>query len=223
MHGTTRDRSRRRLAPLLLIVLAITVAWTPAAPAAARPAGHAAGSARDDVALLAVRPAAVRAHPPSRDQHPERTFAAPARTKAAIVPASAPHAYSGENHFWIPSLGLSQRVYAFPCTRAKAPVNVIYRWGCAGRNNVYIFGHAYGVMKPLHDAYVAGRLHVGMLAIYADAHGNIRSYRVTSWRVVDPTEPGWAIADQPVPSMTLQTCLGARSQWRLNVRLVAVA
>jgi sortase (surface protein transpeptidase) len=47
-------------------------------------------------------------------------------------------------------------------------------------------------------------------------------YRVTAWQVVKPTEVSWAIASQPVPSMTLQTCLGANSAYRLNVRLVAV-
>jgi sortase (surface protein transpeptidase) len=61
-----------------------------------------------------------------------------------------------------------------------------------------------------------------MLAIYADGKGNIRSYRVTAWQVVRPTVVAWATASQPVPSMTLQTCIGARSQWRLDVRLVAV-
>ena len=96
----------------------------------------------------------------------------------------------------------------------------MYRWRCAGTNNVYILGHAYGVMKPLHDLYVAGKLARGIVAIYADSQGNVHWYRVTSWRVVLPTEAAWAIADQPVPSMTLQTCVGKDSQYRLNVRLV---
>jgi sortase family protein len=137
-------------------------------------------------------------------------------TVAAVAKAT----YTGRNHFWIPLLDMSYRVYPFECTRTRDPDNYMYRWGCAGTNNVYILGHAYGVMKPLHDLYVAGKLKVGMVAIYADTAGNVHWYRVTTWRVVDPTEAAWAIADQPVPSMTLQTCVGKDGQYRLNVRLV---
>ena len=42
------------------------------------------------------------------------------------------------------------------------PGNVVYRWGCAGSNNVYLFAHAHSAFKPLHDAYVNGRLRKGM-------------------------------------------------------------
>ena len=128
--------------------------------------------------------------------------------------------YSGTNRFWIPSLGMNYRVYSFSCSRSRDPDNLIYRWGCAGSNNVYILGHAYGVMKPLHDLYVRGGLRKGMVAIYADAAGHVHWYRVTTWQVVDPSQVTWAIASQPTPSMTLQTCVGANSQLRLNVRLV---
>ncbi|MEO5703618.1 MAG: sortase [Candidatus Limnocylindrales bacterium] len=137
-------------------------------------------------------------------------------------PRASVHAYEGRNHFWIPSLGISKRVYTFECTRARDPDNYMYRWGCAGRNNVYILGHASSVMKPLYDAYYSGKLRVGMIAIYADGAGRIRAYRVTEWRVVDPVDSHWAIANQSVPSMTLQTCVGPKGVDRLNVRLVAV-
>jgi LPXTG-site transpeptidase (sortase) family protein len=76
-------------------------------------------------------------------------------------------------------------------------------------------------MKPLHDAYVSGRLKVGMTAVYADGKGRVRTYRVTEIRVVTPDKVDWAIAAQAVPSMTLQTCVGAKSDRRLLVRLVA--
>ena len=141
------------------------------------------------------------------------------KAKAPAVQPQAP-TYSGTNRFWIPSLGMRDKVYWFACTRSREPDNLIYRWGCAGANNVYILGHAYGVMKPLHDLYVRGGLRKGMVAIYADGAGRVHWYRVTSWRVVDPSEAAWAIADQPVPSMTMQTCVGKDSQYRLNVRLV---
>jgi sortase (surface protein transpeptidase) len=115
---------------------------------------------------------------------------------------------------------MSDRVHMFECSRSREPDNYIYRWGCAGTNNVYILGHAYGVMKPLHDLYVRGGLRVGMVAIYADSQGRVHWYRVTEWRVVDPAEAAWAIASQPTPSMTLQTCVGKDGSKRLNVRLV---
>jgi hypothetical protein len=134
----------------------------------------------------------------------------------------APGTYTGRNHMWIPELGISRPVHLFPCTRKREPDNLMYRWGCAGSNNVYLLGHAYGVMKPLHDAYNAGRLRVGMLALYADGGGRIRVYAVTEWRVVDPVDSAWAIASQPVRSMTLQTCVGPNGVLRLNVRLIEV-
>ncbi|HEX3265269.1 MAG TPA: sortase [Candidatus Limnocylindrales bacterium] len=148
----------------------------------------------------------------------------PASPKPAASQPAPTHkrVYQGTNHFWFPSLGMSYGVYWYACGRTSTPLNHIYRWGCAGRNNVYLLGHAWGVMKPLHDLYVSGGLHRGMIAVYADANGHVRKYAVTEWRVVRPTEVAWQIAAQPVPSMTLQTCLGKYSEWRLNVRLVAV-
>ena len=147
---------------------------------------------------------------------------AEAHAKASLAAKNAGPTYSGTNHFWIPSLGMSDHVHAFPCSRSRPPDNYMYRWGCAGENNVYILGHAYSVMKPLHDLYVSGGLKKGMVAVYANGAGKVTKYKVVSWRVVDPAESAWAIASQPVPSMTLQTCVGKKSQWRLNVRLVAV-
>jgi sortase (surface protein transpeptidase) len=152
----------------------------------------------------------------------EAAARAAAAAKAAAAKVTTVRATLVRNHFWIPSLGMSRPVYAFPCSRTTAPGNYLYRWGCAGRNNLYLLGHASGVMKPLHDAYVSGRLYVGMLAIYADANGRISRYRVTTWQVVTPDVVAWAVASQPVPSMTLQTCVGAYSQYRLDVRLVRV-
>jgi sortase (surface protein transpeptidase) len=121
----------------------------------------------------------------------------------------------------IPDLGINRTIREFPCDRAAPPENYIYRWGCAGRNNLYLLGHADTVFKALHDAYAAGRLRVGMAAMFTDSKGRTVTYRVTTWRVVRPDQVDWAIASQPVPSMTLQTCYGAKSEYRLLVRLVA--
>jgi sortase (surface protein transpeptidase) len=122
---------------------------------------------------------------------------------------------------WIPSLGINRSVSSFSCSRTRPPDNYVYRWGCAGSNNIYLMGHAYSVFKPLHDAYVSGRLHTGMRVMYADGAGRVQTYVVSFWRLVSPVGSSWAYAAQSRPSMTLQTCVGSRSQWRLIVRLVA--
>ncbi len=149
---------------------------------------------------------------------------ADARSSTArdVSPTGSLEAFRGTNHFWIPSLGMSYSVRPYACGRTSTPANYMYRWGCAGTNNVYILGHAYSVMQPLYDLYMRGGLRRGMVAIYADAAGRIRAYQVTEWRVVRPTQVAWQIAAQPVPSMTLQTCIGKNSEYRLNVRLVAM-
>lgn len=139
------------------------------------------------------------------------------RVAAAVAPR-----YTGRNHMWMPALGINRTVYTFSCTRSVPPDNLVYRWGCSGANNVYLLGHAWGVFKPLHDAYVAGRLRIGMEVIYADASGRIRHYRITTWRVVLPTDTSW-IGAFSRPTMILQTCVGANSTYRLNVKLVAVS
>ena len=157
-----------------------------------------------------VHPKAVR---PARQAH----------TRKHASSGGAP-SYAGRNHVWIPSLGINRSVAWFACSRSREPDNYVYRWGCAGTNNVYLLGHAWGVFDPLHDAYVSGRLRRGMKAVYADASGKVRTYAVRWWKVVKPTaSASWAWASLPTPSMTLQTCVGAHSQYRLMVRLTQVA
>ncbi len=143
---------------------------------------------------------------------------APSLVSAPVVAAAIPTA---KPRLSIAALGIDRTVEAFPCDRAAPPDNFVYRWGCAGKNNLYLLGHAATVFKALHDAYAAGRLTVGMTATWVDLDGASRTYRVTSWRLVRPTDAAWAIAAQPVPSMTLQTCWGANSEYRLVVRLVS--
>jgi hypothetical protein len=132
-------------------------------------------------------------------------------------------ALKGRNHFWFPAVGINRSVNSFPCSRSRAPDNLVYRWGCAGRNNVYLMGHAHSVFSPLHNAYVSGRLNVGMKAYYADNGGRVHTYKVKWWKLTRPTtSASWAWASQSVPSMTLQTCVGSNSEYRLMVRLVEV-
>jgi hypothetical protein len=136
--------------------------------------------------------------------------------------SSAPASLRGKNRMWFPALGINRSVSFFSCSNNSYPGNVVYRWGCAGRNNVYLFGHAHSVFRPLHDAYVNGRLKKGMKVMYADAKGKVRTYKLIWWKVTTPTKGGFAFAGQSRPSLTLQTCVGAKSQYRLIVRFVQV-
>ena len=245
-----RHRPRRLLLPIVLaaalaaeitglaiarqIVPTTPAAAPPTAPAAATAAtlsttqvgnigvGLAGGEARR--ASLATGPGA-RAVQPGQVTRPKAPAPKPTVRPKATAPKSPSRAsYHGRNHVWIPSLGINRSVSSFPCSRARPPDNYLYRWGCAGTNNVYLLGHAYSVFKPLHDAYVSGRLHRGMKVVYADGAGRVHTYSVIWWRVVAPTTAAsWAWAAQSRPSMTLQTCLGSNSQYRLMVRLVRVS
>jgi hypothetical protein len=189
----------------------------------------------NQVAVAAqVAAAASDASEAARDKgaSPDRTAGSSGKSTAkskAKAPSKAPArrdrqpSYAGTNHVWIPSLGISRSIRWFPCDRQRPPDNYMYRWGCSGANNVYLMGHAYSVMKPLHDAYVSGRLRKGTKAWYADANGRVRVYAVRWWKVTLPTpEASWAWAAQETPSMTLQTCVGKDSKYRLMVRLVEV-
>jgi hypothetical protein len=128
----------------------------------------------------------------------------------------------GRNRVWIPALGINRSVTGYACSTSSYPGNRVYRWGCAGANNVYLFGHAHSVFRPLHDAYVSGRLRKGMKVFYAASDGRVGTYSVSWWKVTRPENGAWAYAAQRRPSMTLQTCVGARSQYRLIVRLMKV-
>jgi len=143
------------------------------------------------------------------------------RPKAAKVAgaAASPASYRGRNHVWMPALRIDKAVSWYACSNSAYPGNRVYRWGCAGANNVYLFGHASSVFEPLHDAYVDGRLRKGMKLWYADGKGVVHAYAIAWWRVTTPTKGVWAYAAQSRPSLTLQTCLGSRSQYRLIVRL----
>ena len=171
-------------------------------------------------AAAAVPSAPARASMPERA--PEATTSTPA-TAVSSGPSSSGAVPTGRNHVWIPNLGISRSVSLFPCERSRPPDNLVYRWGCAGANNVYLMGHAASVFRPLHDAYVAGRLEVGMKAWYADSNGRVRAYTVRWWKVTAPdANIGWAYGALGTPSMTLQTCVGSDSAHRLVVRLVEV-
>ena len=172
-------------------------------------------------------PAPTPAPTPKATPKPAPTVKPRVATRTVVrtvaKPVVKPTVYAGRNHVWIPSLGINKPVLSFACTRVRPPDSYVYRWGCAGTNNVYLLGHAYSVFKPLHDAYYGGRLKVGMRVWYADGNGVVHQYAVRWWKVTLPTsDASWAWAPQASPSMTLQTCVGANSQYRLIVRLAQV-
>jgi len=134
-------------------------------------------------------------------------------------PSASASPYSGRNHVWSPTLGMDRSVAAFPCSRSRPPDMLVYRWGCAGENNVYLFAHAGGPFRRLHDLYVAGELRAGMEVVYADGDGAVHVYQVAWWKVVLPTDGDFAWAAQSRSAMTLQTCVGRNSRYRLVVRL----
>ncbi|HET7026140.1 MAG TPA: sortase [Candidatus Limnocylindrales bacterium] len=156
-------------------------------------------------------PKAAAARTSTRSTRPSTKRSAPRAT-----------AYRGTNRMWMPALGINHSVASFPCSRTTPPGLGVYRWGCAGANNVYLLAHAYAAFKPLHDAYVRGRLRTGMKVMYADAAGRVRTYAISWWRLTTPDKGGFAYAAQSRPSMTLQTCVGAHSEYRLIVRLTEV-
>ena len=193
------ERARDSVAPVL------NAAHTRLAPPSARPAiGQPSNVARSVTSSTTTAPAAR------------------STTASGTNPASSA-SYQGRNRVWIPFLGINKSVQSFPCSRSRPPDAGMYRWGCAGRNNVYLLSHAWSTFKPLHDAYVRGRLQKGMKVIYADGSGRVGTYSVIWWRVVRPTTAAsWAWASLSRPGMTLQTCVGAKSEFRLMVRLTKV-
>jgi sortase (surface protein transpeptidase) len=239
--------SARFAAPSFLLAIALVVGS--AAPTIARDAASDSDGAFGGSAIRAIHPAAVAAasRPDATARASWRLAELTYRTEPAArpapevrppvaVPVARPEviskqttstgtgqsaaSFKGRNHVWIPALGINRSVAGFACSSTAYPGNRVYRWGCAGRNNVYLFGHAHSVFKPLHDAYVSGRLRKGMAVYYAAADGVVHRYVVRWWKVTTPDKGAWAFAAQSRPSMTLQTCVGAKSQFRLVVRLV---
>ena len=174
--------------------------------------------------IFAPIPAGWTARPAAEVPTPKPTAVKKGASKASAKSAAPVRSsgFHGRNHVWIPALGISRSTTGYSCSSSYYPGNRVYRWGCAGRNNVYLFGHAHSVFKPLHDAYVRGSLRKGMKVYYAGADGKVSTYAVRWWRLTTPENGAWAYAGQSRPTLTLQTCVGSRSQYRLIVRLTRV-
>lgn len=164
---------------------------------------------------------AVGREPPSKVDVASAPPALTARVHETTTVQQSAASFKGRNRVWIPSLGINRSIAAFPCSRSRPPDNLVYRWGCAGSNNIYLMAHASGLFRPLHDAFVSGRLAKGMTVYYAGSDGRVRAFSVSWWKTARPTtSASWAWAPQSRSSMTLQTCVGSNSEYRLFVRLV---
>lgn len=123
---------------------------------------------------------------------------------------------------------LSGTIYNWGC-RGGEIGSRIYRWGCAGERNRYLMGHAHASFEELHDFVAARGVAAGTQALVGKAvwlrtaTGRIVQFRVAWARVASVGYWGrtgelWAWNATDVPSITFQTCYGARSEYRLIVR-----
>ena len=138
-------------------------------------------------------------------------------------PAKVAPALAGTNHFWFPALGISNAVHMFNCAGSYVIPSGIWHFGCNSARNIYLMSHAWSDFRALRAAYHAGSLKTGMAAFYAGPDGKVLRYKVAWIRhvTVGTFNAGyweWAIND--VPAVTLQTCDGAKSEYRIIVRLV---
>ncbi len=177
--------------------------------------------------ILAPAPAPTRPEVTAQAKTTPVTKPAPkpkvAPAKAKVVVKKATVSYQGVYHLWIPALGLSRGISDWGCNGGLIPNRVEY-WGCVGKRNLYLLGHAWGVFAPIHDGYHSGALKVGLTAWYADKAGKVHRYRISQIRHVAnkdyATWSTWAMASSSSQIITLQTCDGATSAYRILVRLV---
>ncbi len=166
----------------------------------------------------AVKIAVVKAQPKAQPAKAAQAVAKPAAKVAKPAPVLA-----GTNHFWFPALGISNKVHEFNCAGPDTIPSGIWHFGCNGPRNIYLMAHGWSDFKAVRVAYHNGALSKGMTAYYAGPDGTVQRYKVAWVRHVPVDEFNasyweWAIND--VPAVTLQTCDGAHSEYRIIVRLV---
>jgi hypothetical protein len=171
----------------------------------------------------------------------ESRVAAPGHTvSAALIPMTTPPATSTyalatswtlkvrlttpAGRLSIPALGMTRAVYSWGCRGGTIPDKVL-AWGCSGAHNIYLLGHAYGVFAVIHDAWHTHRLTTGMILWFAGPDGHLIRFRLawvrhTSATYANSTAYTWAYNATTSDSVTLQTCDGAYSQYRIIVRFV---
>jgi sortase (surface protein transpeptidase) len=192
--------------------------------------------------LTVVRAASSIIAPKAKVIAPKAKVVAPAakaRTKAATAAkatkpvvrkaatASRPvSAHTGTNRLWIPSLGLSQRIYTWGCRPGTLP-NRVYRWTCTGRNNLVLLGHSSGVFSRIHNYYAAHhRMPRAAYLLYANSQGNVQRYNLVWTRIItdasiyNGNDRTLTTASLSRPTITLITCYGTGVLRRLVTRWV---
>jgi hypothetical protein len=143
-------------------------------------------------------------------------------------PTPPPASYSGPSHFWYPALNIDADWSWYGCDYGGDPNGLgggVFRWGCGPASNIYLLGHAWSTFKKVRIAFHSGAMQVGQSVWYSNAQGDVTKWQV-SWirrvtaEYLDATAGDWALNDSATPIMTLQTCDGSQSQYRIIVRLV---
>ena len=164
--------------------------------------------------------AAAKPKPKVTTSKPKVTVSQP---KVTVATKKVTVSYHGTYHLWIPALSLSREIYDWGCNGGLIPNRVEY-WGCVPKSNLYLLGHAWGVFAKIHDGYHSGALHAGLTAWYANKAGTVRKYRIAWVRHVKNADYAswsqWAMAPSSSQVITLQTCDGPTSAYRILVRLV---
>ncbi len=125
---------------------------------------------------------------------------------------------------------ISGPVYNWGCRGGELGRDA-YLWDCAGADNRYLMGHASAEFQPLYDFVRAAgtaagtRALVGKLVTWKTPSGDVERYRVSWARVASVDVWGrtgdlWAWNATTGPTLTFQTCYGARSEYRIIVRAV---
>ena len=197
-----------------------------AIPPRTRSATSASAACAPSIAPLSPPPSGVR-HPPvppsrgSRDRPWPSRSQRPSRYRRSSHSPGSVTSFRGRNHVWIPALGIDRSVSFYSCSASAYPGDRVYRWGCGGSNNVYLFGHAHSVSSPPrrvrprppvkgHEGHVRRRERQGqhLCGVVVEAHdagqGRLGLRRPVS---AEPHAP--------------DVCRGA-SQYRLIVRLLKV-
>lgn len=179
-------------------------------------------------AVAAQQPIAVVPSPdPSTTPTPRAT--PKPRSKPDPTPQPKPKpVYAGKSHFWYPALGIDARWRWYGCQYGDNPDGPgpgVYRYACVPDSNIYMLGHAWSTFRAIMRGWHSGAMQVGQTVWYASPQGKVTRWKVKWIRHVtdaylESSYWKWATNASPTPIMTLQTCDGRRSQYRIIVRLV---
>ena len=151
------------------------------------------------------------------------TASTPPMQRASEAASSAPPTVYSRTS-WINSavLDIDGKVYVHDACGGTID-NRIYDYRCAGSNNLFLLGHAGGVFRGLNAAYHSGALKVGTTLLYSDPSSQVQRYRVAEirhvWNADWASWGDWASGDLSQPGITLMTCDGATSSYRILARL----